>query len=82
MKYLGLFGLVFGLMYFANAEEMHTPDISIFDSRTTPGESYLIMDDCFVPLKTNKTSDLCYVQKQIKKECGIDYQLEKNCGKK
>jgi hypothetical protein len=79
MKYLSLFGLVFGFQ-FGYALEMHTPDISIFDSRTMPGESYLIMDDCFVPLKT--TSDLCYVQKQIKKECGITYELEKNCEKK
>lgn len=98
MEYLGISGFMLGLIFFSNpfqlgwpysprpniayADEMHTPDISIFDSRTQPGESYLIMDDCFVPLKTAKTNDLCYVQKQIQKQCDIFYELEKNCGKK
>ena len=56
------------------------PDISWFDSRTKPGESYLMIDDCFVALKTTKAEkDLCYVQQAIKKQCGINYKMEKNC---
>ena len=76
MKYLALLFIMCSTPSYA----VEAPEF--FDSRTMPGESYLIMDDCFVPLKTFKVKDLCYVQWRIKTECGINYELEKNCDKK
>lgn len=73
--------IVFGFTLFnighAAAE---TPDISWFDSRTKPGESYLLIDECLVALATKTaTKDLCYVQNQIKKQCGIPDALGEKC---
>jgi len=42
-------------------------------------ESYLVIDDCFVPVKTKYLKDLCYVQTQIKKVCLIDNALGEKC---
>lgn len=73
---------LFNLGYFPQTAVAETPDISWFDSRTKPGESYLMIDECFVALETSKaTKDFCYIQKQIKKQCGIADALGEKCGK-
>lgn len=77
MKYISIFALAFAV---ANADSK--PEISIFDSRTMPGESYLLLDDCFVALKTKKITDDCYLQNEIAKQCGIKDIMGVKCDKK
>lgn len=56
------------------------PIISWHDSATRPGESYLLIDDCLVTIDMKKaTKDLCYVQKQIVKQCQIPDALGEKC---
>ena len=83
-----------GWLFFSNPLQLGWPyisspniayadsEVSIMDSRTTPGESTLSIDDCVVTLKTSKMKDLCYIQDRVQKECGTFYELEKNCDKK
>lgn len=88
MKYLGL--CVLTLIWFLNPLRMRWPlvpneayaeEIEFFDSKTQPGKSYLLVENCLVDLKTAKIKDLCYVNKEIKTQCGVDYKLENSCGK-
>lgn len=77
-----LFWIMATLGVFLYAKHAHAEPPEIFDSRTMRGESFLLMDDCFVPLKTAKIKDDCYVQRQIEKECGIKDAMGAVCGKK
>lgn len=65
---------------YSNVAMAETPEISWFDSRTKKGESYMLIGECFVALNTKTAvKSLCYVQKQIEKQCGQKYELEKKC---
>lgn len=53
------------------------PDISIFDSKTKPGQSWILVDDCAVEVKTSDIK--AYpdkIIKQINDLCGLDYVNE------
>lgn len=54
----------------------------IVDSTTMPGESYIFIDDCFLPVKSSEIKNLCELEARIKKECNIMYELGENCGEK
>lgn len=94
MNFLGFTGFWAGLIFFSNPFQLGWPysvspniayadniDISIFDSQTLPGQSFIIIGDCSVQVKTSKIKDLCYIQKRVEKDCGTYYELEKNCDK-
>lgn len=52
-------------------------DISYFDSTTNPKLSWVLVDDCAVPILRSKVKDTCYVLHKVNNFCQLDLKLEK-----
>lgn len=52
-----------------------------FDSRDNPSITWLLLDNCAVPIPKFKLKDLCYIDKVALQKCQTVLQLGVNCGK-
>lgn len=51
----------------------NSPEISIYDSKTVPGHSWILVDDCAVEIKTSDMkTNLDKVIKKINDVCHLD----------
>lgn len=60
----------------------HGVEISYFDSVTNPKLSWVLVDDCAVPVLRSKVKDECYVMQRVNNFCHLDLKLEKCNGTK
>lgn len=54
----------------------HALDISYFDSVTNPKLSWVLVDDCAVPVLKAKSKDTCYIIKKVNDFCHLDLNLK------
>jgi len=53
-------------------------EISIFDSKVDPKLSWVLVEDCLVPVLKAKMQDICYVLKKVDSTCNLKLDM-KDC---
>jgi hypothetical protein len=56
-------------------------DISYVDSKTNNDITYVLVDDCAVPISKKKVHDQCYVVKTVNVFCHLDLNMD-DCNEK
>ncbi len=51
-------------------------EINFFDSKTNPKISWIMVNDCLVPIPKTKVQDACFVLKKVNKICGLRINLD------
>ena len=57
-------------------------EVSYFDSVTNPKLSWVLVDDCAVPIFKAKSKDTCYVMRRVNEMCHLDLRLDECNAKK
>jgi len=56
-----------------------TPNVDIIDSRDDNKYTYVVLDECVVPVLKTKIGDTCYVFKLVENKCHVEFLNKKEC---
>ena len=63
------------------AHHAKAADLQFIDSKVSPKVSWVLVDDCAVPILKTKVGDQCYVLKKVNDFCHLDLNMDDCHGK-